>query len=283
MRVLCLSRSFFLLPLSVCLVASGCRSCDKVEAELRTKDHQLYEMRDELFRTSAFNEALRREICALRGVSPSAISPEAASQTYTITTVALGRQTGGYHSDDGHGDEALQVVLEPKDPDGHTIKAPGSVEVQAQEITREGLKVPLSSWTVSPDQLRRSWRSGLLSTGYSLILPWQVWPSSDKLRVTVHFKLPDGRLFEADKDVTVRVAPERKRLMPPADGVSPQIQPMPPPVDFQAPPPRKFEGSFPTDGWNDIPLSRAGEADWHHAAASPLSAAAQLQRPVTLK
>jgi hypothetical protein len=54
-------------------------------------------------------------------------------------------------------------------------------------------------------------------------------------------------------------------------------------MEFQAPPPRKLEGTFPTDGWNGLPLSRAGTAEWHHAAASPLSAAAQLQWPVTLK
>jgi hypothetical protein len=282
MRARCGIGAWGLLPLA-CTVffSSGCRSRpDLLEAELRSKDRDLYEMRDELYRTSAFNEALRRQLCALRGGTN--ITPEAAAQLFNITTVTLGRQTGGYDADGGGGDQALQVVLEPKDPDGHTIKAPGGVEVSALQITREGLKTPLSSWAISPDELRRSWRSGLLSTGYSLILPWKVWPISEKLRVIVHFKLEDGRIFEADKDVTVRLAPQYRKRMPTADGVEPQPEAIPAPAEFP-PPPRKWEGPLPPDGWNDMPLSRAGGPQWHQAAASPFSGAAEMLRPIPAK
>jgi hypothetical protein len=235
-------------------------------------------MRDELDRSVAFTESLRRELGALRGISPSHLTPEGASQTYGVTAVTLGRGTGGYDAEAGPGDEALQVVVEPRDPDGHTIKAPGTMEVQALEITKEGLKVPISTWTVSPDQLRRSWKSGLLSTGYSLILPWQMWPSSEKVRVVVRFKLEDGRLFEADKDVTVRVAPEHKRFMPPADGTTtPEL--VPPPKAFDPPQPRPWPGPVPNSGWSDQPLSQTGGKQLHRAAASPLAGAAEILRP----
>jgi hypothetical protein len=278
MRSLCRTISLFLLPAALCFILSGCRhGRDLVEAELRTKDRDLHCIRDELYRSESFNESLRRELCALRGISPSHLTPEGASQTYGVTTVTLGRGTGGYDADGAPGDEALQVVLEPKDPDGHTIKAPGTVEVQALEITKEGLKTPISAWNVSPDQLRRSWKSGLLSTGYSLVLPWQMWPSSEKIRVVVRFKLEDGRLFEADKDVTVRVAPEHKRRMPPADGIMPP-EPIPPPKEFEAPQPRKLQRSIPGDGWSDMPLSQASAESWHTSAAAPASAA-ELLRP----
>ena len=270
-----------LLPLAcVVFLAGGCRqNRDLLEAELRSKDRDLHSLRDELSRSEAVNESLRREVSAFSG-APLHGGPGALGQSFNVTTVTLGRQTGGYDADGGPGDEALQVLLEPKDADGHTIKAPGTAEVQAFEITREGLKVPLSSWTVSADQLRRSWRSGLLSTGYSLILPWQVWPTTEKLRVVVHFRLDDGRLFEADKDVTVRIGPQ-KRTMPPADGVGPQPELVPPPREFQPPPPRKLENPMPADGWNDMPLSHAGSEHWHRAAASPLPAAVEMLRPTT--
>ncbi|MFZ9793770.1 MAG: hypothetical protein ACO3F3_15685, partial [Gemmataceae bacterium] len=103
------------------------------------------------------------------------------------------------------GDEALQVVLEPKDADNHSVKVPGTLEVQVVEILPEGLKNPLSSWTVENDELSRSWRSGLLTTGYMLILPWKIWPQHEKLRVIVQFKVEDGRMFEAEKDFTVKL------------------------------------------------------------------------------
>jgi hypothetical protein len=276
-RMIC----FFLVPASLCFTLAGCRqNRDLVEAELRTKDRDLHCMRDELNRSEAFTESLRRELCALRGISPSHLTPEGASQVYGVTTLTLGRGTGGYDADSSPGDEALQVVLEPKDPDGHTIKAPGTVEVQALEISAEGLKTPISAWTVSPDQLRRSWKSGLLSTGYSLVLPWQMWPSSEKVRVVVRFKLEDGRLFEADKDVTVRVAPEHKRRMPPADAIpSPEL--VPPPKEIWPPQPGKLQGPAPNSGWSDMPLSQSNSVTLHRAAASPMAGAVEMLRPTS--
>jgi len=271
--------SFLLVPAFLCFALAGCRhNRDLVEAELRTKDRDLHCIRDELNRSEAITESLRRELCALRGISPSHLNPEGASQTYGVTTVTLGRGTGGYDADGAPGDEALQVVLEPKDPDGHAIKTPGTVEVQALEITKEGLKTPISAWTVSPDQLRRSWKSGLLSTGYSLVLPWQMWPSTEKVRVVVRFKLEDGRLFEADKDVTVRVAPEHKRRMPPADAV-PEPELVPLPKEIWPPQPGRWQGPVPNNGWGDMPLSQAGTKISHQAAASPLAGAVEMLPP----
>ena len=56
------------------------------------------------------------ELEAIRGSPAGRISPEMASQTYTLRSLALGRQTGGYDNDDIPGDEALQVGVEPPDP-----------------------------------------------------------------------------------------------------------------------------------------------------------------------
>ena len=118
-----------LLPAACCLlIVTGCRSSDLVEAELRTRDRDLREVRDELHRAEAYNNALQSEIQGLRQEPSSKITPELASQTYTIKSIVLGRQTGGYDDDDHPGDEALQVIVEPLDPDGQAIKAPGKPE-----------------------------------------------------------------------------------------------------------------------------------------------------------
>ncbi|HZT79240.1 MAG TPA: hypothetical protein VFA26_03400 [Gemmataceae bacterium] len=241
--------AFLLFPLS--LSPLGCHNCDLVEAELRNRDEQLRQVRDEMDRLAAYNEALRREVWSLRGGGCQAnFSPEFAAGACTLKSVALGRGTGGYDADDCSGDEALQVIVEPRDPDGHVIKAPGSLDVLALQINREGLKTPLSSWHVPPEALRRSWRSGLLSTGYVLVLPWKMWPTEKKVRVVARFILPDGRVFEADKDVSVRPTPlaQQKAARPePAD------LPMNESPPFEAPPPpRKLEGP-PVEGRRDAP------------------------------
>src|SRR6266478_1273319 len=172
-------RGLLLAILTGCLLlAAGCRRADLVEAELRTRERELRETRSNLFQSEAYNQALQSEIGDVRKGSCSKLTPERASQIYTIREVVLGRQTGGYDDDNIPGDEALQVVLEPRDPDGQAIKAPGHLRVTALEINAEGLKTPLSTWEVAPDQLRRTWRNGLLSTGYYVVLPWKTWPTT---------------------------------------------------------------------------------------------------------
>jgi hypothetical protein len=123
----------------------------------------------------------------------------------------------------------LRVLVEPRDPEGSAIKAPGTLVIEALEVTTEGLKRPLSTWQIPSQELRNKWQSGLITTGYSLTLPWQAWPTTQKVRVIARFQLLDGRVFEADKDVNVRVLPEnqRKTLPPPAPRPVPSPHPSP--------------------------------------------------------
>jgi len=216
------------LPIAFCLVAAGCHSSnDLLEAELRTREMQLLDLRTERDHLVSHNDALQREIVALRGGSPMKLSPEEASQTFTLHGIALGRQTGGLDEDGRPGDEALQVLVEPRDVDGHPIKVPGKLVVQALEITPQGTKNPLSSCEIPPDALRRSWKSGLFTTGYLLNLPWKNWPTQDKMKVIAQLTLSDGRTFEAEKDITVRVAPAAiRKPAPEPDGPA---LPLPPP------------------------------------------------------
>jgi hypothetical protein len=268
-----------LLGTVVLLPLAGCKSCDLVEAELRTKERQVRELKDDLYRTELYNEALQNELRDLRHHTATALSPEQASQTYTLKEVVLGRGTGGYDDDGKPGDEALQVVLEPRDPDGHAIKAPGSLHVEAVQINSQGLKMPLSFWEITPEQLRRTWRSGLLSTGYHLVLPWKVWPSEPKLRITARFTLADGRVFEADKDITVRLAPEALRKSGPV--VGPEVLPLEPDV---LPAPRETPPRMPPANgdalWPAEKRDAFKPASWQRPAPTvPLMGAVHLLQP----
>ena len=207
-----------LLILASALLAalSGCRNCDLVEAELRNRNEDLRTAKAELAKAEFINDSLSREVTALRQQGPGKITPELAAQTTTIKEIVLNRQTGGYDQDKLPGDEALMVAFEPKDGDGHTIKAPGTAQVTAQEVSKEGLKTTLCVWDISAEELRRSWHEGLFSKGYQVILPWKNLPNSEHLRVTVRFNLADGRAFEADRDVTVRLIPPASRKSMPA-------------------------------------------------------------------
>lgn len=261
------------------LAAAGCRSnCDLVEAELRSREGQVRELRDELDRAEACNQALQRELQDLRQGAGPVPGPGPGALAFGVKEVVLGRGTGGYDDDQCPGDEALQVVLEPRDGDGHAVKAPGTLHVEALEISPEGLKVPFSAWDLSRGQLRKTWRSGLFSNGYVVVLPWKRTPSSPRVRVVARFVGTDGRAFEADKDVTIRL---------PAGGLpgKPEMLPAPTPLGPELP--RVLPGATPAaspDGpllghWT--PARRtAGGKGIESTSLRPLAGGAQLLPPV---
>src|SRR2546425_600697 len=88
------------------------QSLERLEKDMRDLKH-------ELFRSEAQNDALQRELSAVRkeGVTSAKPTPEQASQTYTLKSIVLARGTGGYDEDGVPGDEAIQLVLEPRDVD----------------------------------------------------------------------------------------------------------------------------------------------------------------------
>jgi len=221
------------LLLSSVFVA-GCRRNDLVENELRHKEALLRDAVQDLKRTEAYNEALQREVQALRQSGPLPLPPETASNAFGLKRIVLARGTGGHDSDNLPGDEALQVVVEPRDVEDHVVKVPGGLLVTAIEINPQGLKRALCWWALTPEQLRPHWKQGLLGAGYSVVLPWTVFPQHENVRVVAQFKLADGRIFEADKDLKVRLLPAGSR--PQEIPVLPPPSPLPVPLPLNPSP-----------------------------------------------
>ena len=213
----------------------GCRSNrDVVESQLRARESDVQHLKGELGRSEFHNGLLVRELRATQGLPGPCGVVERRSEPYPVRSLRLGRGTRGRPSDSLGGDDALEVMVEPVDSDTQVIKAPGRLHIEVQEVSTEGLKTPIASYDVSSDQLRRTWQSGLFNTGYKLTLGWKVWPGSEKLRVLTRFEMVDGRVFEADKDITIRVIPEKMRptmSIPtlPTPRMIPSVTPMPTP------------------------------------------------------
>src|SRR6266700_1481151 len=120
------------------LVLAGCKNRELVENELRARDIQYREALEELGRSEARAESLEREIGAFH--HGAKITPEQAAQMFGLKRIVLGRLTGGYDNDGLPGDEALQVVIEPRDASDHSIKTPGEAQIIALEINFQGVK-----------------------------------------------------------------------------------------------------------------------------------------------
>lgn len=233
------------LPRAVALLCAlfsaasfGCRSSNQelVEIELRSKEEQLEKLKQEVDRRDLDARALEMEIAQLQRACTKPGQP--AGNVIVVKEITLGRLTGGVDEDPKlPGDEALQILLEPRDADNNTVKAPGSLHVDAYEIMPQGQKVFLSSWDLSPGELRKKWDEPLLgSAAYRIVLPWKTQPASEKLRIVVRFKTLDGQEYEVDKDVAVRLPdlPRRRYPMPdsspmpsPPQGPCDKIQPHP--------------------------------------------------------
>jgi hypothetical protein len=264
-RATCRPGRTVLLLLPLCFLSAGCHSTNQelLESELRARDRQLRELREQVNLLECHNEALQRQLTTVYQQGSFKLSPEQLAQVGCLHRITIGRGTGGYDQDHQLGDEALQVVIEPRDGADHVIKAPGTVTITALEISSEGIKTPFSAWTVSPEQLRKSWKSGFFTTGYVLVLPFQTSPHSPQVRVVVRFQTDDGRLFEADRDVRVMLRPEVLGAPP-----SPEAAPLPVPRKLDVPPP-------PDGGPVLPPLEQTGV--WQ---APSLAGAVQLGRPL---
>jgi hypothetical protein len=255
-----------------------------LETALRMREQDLLMMREEMSRLEFHNQALQRELAAVRLHAPPGamkVSPEYAAQTYQLRRITLGRGTGGLDDDRQPGDEGLLVVIEPRDINDDVIKAPGSAEVVAMEVSPTGLKSPIGTWVIPQDQVRRGWRSGLISTGYFLTLAWQTPPQTENVRLVVRFTTPDGRTFEADRDIRVRAGPHMPRAngpMQPPPNTEPL--PLPRPVDpngVPAPNPIAPSGERP------LPLPDGPALDsTSHWRASGLEDAFRLRRPESI-
>ena len=93
-----------LFGMALVALGSGCRSCDPVESELRAREQDVRELREELERSQLYNQALQQELGAVRGEPCTPDGKPVAA--YPVRSVALGRQTGGRPSDHGPGDDA---------------------------------------------------------------------------------------------------------------------------------------------------------------------------------
>jgi hypothetical protein len=200
-----------------CALATGCRSnnrYDLLEVELRTRERELADARAAL-------DQSRNLLRAYEQSQRPAPGSGAPGPFLPVKDISFGRGTGGADEDGAPGDEGMVLVIVPKDEDGAAVKVPGRAVVAAWEVSPAGIKSPIGSWDVPAEKLRRTWKSGLISTGYFVALPWQTVPTSDRVRVAVRLVTSDGRTYETDRDITVK---------PPSGAIPRGALPMPQPA-----------------------------------------------------
>jgi hypothetical protein len=225
-----------LAALASLVFLTGCRSArqELLEIELRERERQVEELKakagvleSECRALEAELEAVQRQLAKEQTVRDK---PASAAALVFVKRVTLGRLTGGFRKDPkATYDDALQVLVEPRDADDSVVKAPGSVRIEVFEISPQGLKTRLSQWELTPRELRGTWDAPLIGgPAYRVTLPWKAVPTTDKIRVVVRFTSLDGVVFEAERDVTVTPSqPRRPGVSSPNGGPHLPEQPAP--------------------------------------------------------
>lgn len=230
-------RAHGLAALLSLVLLTGCHSArqELLEIELRERERQVEELKAKAGVLESEYRALEAELEAvqrqLAREQKERDKPPSAGALVFVKRVTLGRLTGGFRKDPkATYDDALQVLIEPRDADDSVVKAPGSVRIDVFEISAQGLKTPLSQWELTPRELRGTWDAPLIGgPAYRVTLPWKAVPTTDKIRVVVRFTSLDGAVFEAERDATV-TPPRPRRPGLPAPDVEPQLPGQPVPI-----------------------------------------------------
>lgn len=215
-----------MLIAAVVLFLAGCKNSQKydlIEAELRARNRELAEARAELEYYRGMSQVFQSHLA--RTADPAV--PPGPVPVMPLKEISLGPGTGGASLGTPGADDSFNVVLVPLDHDGSAVKVPGRVVILAFEIADNGVKTQIGRWDIAPEMLRTKWRGGLLATGYYLQLQWDKPPTTGKIRVAARFTALDGRVYETDRDVSVRplIGPSRiEELPPPAAGPVPAVR-----------------------------------------------------------
>lgn len=224
----------------MCLVVtaalSGCASVgdvDLLESQLRTQEdtianlqRQLSVSTEELRVAQAESASLRQELTE-RGRTAS-ILPEQSNVLYRVDGIELNRFfTGGTDKDGQPGDDALTVLLTPRDKDGDLIKVPGEIHVDVFDMTQAPDQQKIGTWDFTAEQSREHWYSGFVGSGFRLELPWQSLPSSTGLTVHAELSTTDGREFHTTRQI---------KITPPQSTQTAATTEQKPRVPFEEPP-----------------------------------------------
>ncbi len=193
------------------LSVAGCAhhgEIDELEAELRQREQVNEELTrerdralDELKVAESDRAVLRSQLNKHHQVS---LTQEQADVAYRAEGIKFNMLlTSGQDRDGQPGDEGISVMLIPIDAHGDQVKLVGEVELDLFDMTLPTEQQRLGKWSFTMEEVRASWHSGFISTGYLFQVDWQKRPVAKELTLHARLTIPDGRKFNATTQIKV--------------------------------------------------------------------------------
>lgn len=245
--------------LTLPVVLAGCAARGNVElleSQLRSRENELFQVRQQLDQVEDELVASRREIrllqqnVASQGSSP--VYPETVHRLAQITGIRFdSRLTGALDRDGAPGDDELNVVVAPHDADNQVVKQEGTLELELLDLSQADDRRVIGSWRVRAEDVANHWHDGVLGKGIQLRLPWQQAPQSKSLTLFARFITPDGRRFETNQPLTVALAHKSSGILPASAAAPPNMRSTAEPAEPRSAP------LLPLDDRGAIPLEEA--------------------------
>lgn len=211
------------------LLSAGCLgsrgNVELLEAKLRQQQDLADRYQQQLAQTQSELTVAQQEADVLRKqITDQGEHPLPAEYTQNLFQVT-GLQfkpllTGGRDRDGRPGDDVLVALIAPYDEHGDVVKLPGSLEIEALDMTRPEGERQVAHRQFSPQEARALWKSGFLAAGFQCEVPWRQPPASEELLLHARLSTADGRQFDAMHTVRVQTAAggdSPRRLAPPAE------------------------------------------------------------------
>ncbi|MBA7692172.1 hypothetical protein ES703_100730 [subsurface metagenome] len=182
-------------------IAAGCDNAGS-RASLTKEINTLRQEKTKLtrqFKQSNFENEQLEKLLQFR----SGLRPEARIEYFDrLRRIKIAGYTNLYDKDKDGRKEKLIVHIQPIGRDGDIIKVAGDVDVQLWDLNKDNGQALLAQWHIEPNDLKKLWSAGFLSTSYRLM-----FDAADKIEeyeepLTVKVTFTDyltGKVFKEQK------------------------------------------------------------------------------------
>jgi hypothetical protein len=195
---------YFLILIVIATAIVGCQPAEDESPLRMQRDEAVGRARaaeQQASDLAATNQALQEQLAA-----QVAGTPGDRKYAFTVESLEIASQSGGMDTDKKPGHDVVVVFLEPKDRDGATIKAAGTIRVQLFDLAAAEGKRLLAEKTIKPSQCSDAFSDSLLAYHYRIDLPLK---SPVHTQLTIQAELVDvltGKPHRAQK--AIRIVPK---------------------------------------------------------------------------
>jgi hypothetical protein len=197
-----------ILGATLALSLAACSSGSRVASEndrLRLKNLELTKQVEGL---TLERSELKAKLAEANRARESALAPDVLDAIPRCAGIEIDSLSGWTPTDRSAPVTGAVIYLLPKDGRGRFVQIVGTLTVDATVLPQSGAtsnQVPIQTKTLVPAELRESYRSGFMGTGYTIELPIPTNPAARSSTLVLRARFVDaltGQTWSAERTVS---------------------------------------------------------------------------------